>query len=67
MKTLIKVDDLELLQSMSHLIIMQSGYCKAKFYGDQLLPAVVQFIRLAKRPQNSLSGRLMATFQPSLF
>jgi hypothetical protein len=28
MKTLIKVDELELLQSINQLLIVQSGYCQ---------------------------------------
>jgi hypothetical protein len=67
MKTLIKVDDLELLQSINQVLIVQRGYCQARFHLDQLLPAIVQFLALAKRHNNELSGKFMATFQPDLF
>lgn len=67
MKTLIKLDELELVKSINQLVIMQNGYCKAKFHQDQLLPAVVQFIALSKRPQNKISAKFMAILQPELF
>lgn len=66
MKTLIKLDDLELVKSINQLVIMQNGYCKAKFHQDQLLPAVVQFIALSK-PHNKVSAKFMAMLQPELF
>ena len=67
MKTLIKVDNLELLQSINQLLIMRDGYCQARFHLDQLLPAIVQFLALAKRHNNELAGKFMTNFQPDLF
>ena len=32
MKALIKVDDLELLQSINQLLIVQRGYCQTRFH-----------------------------------
>lgn len=68
MKTLLKVNELELIRNYKDIILLKSGIPVAKFANDQLLPAIVGLLSLTNQKTNNLSGtKLMANFQPDLF
>ncbi len=68
MKTLLKVNQLELVQNYQNIILLKSGSVVAKFENDQLLQAIVGLLALTNDEISKESGaKLMANFQPDLF
>jgi hypothetical protein len=67
MKTLIKLNRLELISSANQLFILQAGTCKAKYPIDQLFPAIANFLYLSKTDKHKLSKNIINSFQPDLF
>lgn len=68
MKTLLKLNDLELIKNYRELILLKSGSAVARFTEDQLLTAIVSLLSLAHENDHKLSGsKIMANFQPDLF
>lgn len=68
MKTLIKVNNLELVSSRHGLTLLESGVTIANFLGDQLLSAVIALVSQAGQNNRKISStKLMANFQPQLF
>lgn len=68
MKTLLKVNQLELVQNYQNIVLLKSGSVVAKFANDQLLQAIVGLLALTNHEISKESGaKLMANFQPDLF
>lgn len=68
MKTLLKLNDLELVKNYREIVLLKSGSAVARFADDQLLSAIVSLLSLAHENDLNLSGsKIMANFQPDLF
>ncbi len=68
MKTLLKVNKLELVRNYQNIVLLKAGKVISKFALDQLLPAIVGLLSLASKKEKKLSGsKIMSTFQPDLF
>lgn len=68
MKTLLKVNELELVRNYQNIVLLKAGKVISKFALDQLLPAIIGLLSLAAQKEKKLSGsKIMSNFQPDLF
>ncbi len=68
MKTLLKVNELELVRNYQNIVLLKAGTVISKFSLDQLLPAIVGLLSLAAEENKKLSAdKLIGNFQPDLF
>lgn len=56
MKTLLKVNELELVRNYQNILLLKAGKVIAKFALDQLLPAIIGLLSLASQKEQKLSG-----------
>ena len=68
MKTIIRVNKIELIRNNQEILLIKSGKIFCKFDADQLMPAITGFLALTQKKKNMLSGdKVMRNFQASLF
>lgn len=67
MKTLIKVNDFELIKNAQGIMLLRSGAVIARFTSDQFLPAVVALLSLTAKNKAISATKVISSFQPTLF
>lgn len=67
MKTLIKVNDIELIKNAQGIMLLHSGTIIARFTSEQFLPAVVALLSLTAKNKDISAHKVINSFQPSLF
>lgn len=67
MKTLIKVNNLELIKNAQGIMLLRSGMVIAKFASEQFFQAVVAMLSLINKNKIVSGSKVMRGFQQSLF